>query len=83
MVDITYLFEEGAHVDFKIDGLVKLVMTLFSDMLLRAETIQKLHISKCDSVLFTYCSYSILFAQAPRHLDTQNYVSFGPGLYND
>ena len=42
MVDITYLFEEGALVDFEIDELVKLVTALFSDTPLRAETIQKL-----------------------------------------
>lgn len=42
MVDINYLFEEGALVDFEIDELVKLVTALFSDTPLRAETIQKL-----------------------------------------
>lgn len=42
MVDITYLFEERALVDFEIDELVKLVTALFSDTPLRAETIQKL-----------------------------------------
>lgn len=42
MADITYLFEEGALVDFEIDELVKLVTALFSDTPLRAETIQKL-----------------------------------------
>jgi len=42
MVDITYLFEEGALVDFEIDELIKLVTALFSDTPLRAETIQKL-----------------------------------------
>jgi len=42
MVDITYLFEEGALVDFEIGELVKLVTALFSDTPLRAETIQKL-----------------------------------------
>jgi len=42
MADITYLFDEGALVDFEIDELVKLVTALFSDTPLRAETIQKL-----------------------------------------
>jgi len=42
MADITYLFEEGALVDFEIDELVKLVTALFSDTPLRTETIQKL-----------------------------------------
>ena len=42
MADITYLFEEGALVDFEIDELVKLVTALFSDTPLRAETIQKI-----------------------------------------
>ena len=42
MADITYLFEEGALVDFEIDELVKLVTALFSDTPLRADTIQKL-----------------------------------------
>lgn len=42
MADITYLFEEGALVDFEIEELVKLVAALFSDTPLRAETIQKL-----------------------------------------
>ncbi|KAF9649243.1 hypothetical protein BDM02DRAFT_3166994 [Thelephora ganbajun] len=44
MADVTYLFEEGALVDFEIDELVKLVTALFSDTPLRAETIQKLQI---------------------------------------
>ena len=42
MADITYLFDEGALVDFETDELVKLVTALFSDTPLRAETIQKL-----------------------------------------
>lgn len=42
MADITYLFEEGALVDFEIDELIKLVTALFSDTPLRTETIQKL-----------------------------------------
>jgi len=42
MADITYLFEEGALVDFEIDELVKLVTALFSDTPRRTETIQKL-----------------------------------------
>lgn len=42
IADITYLFEEGALVDFEADELAKLVMALFSDTPLRAETIQKL-----------------------------------------
>lgn len=42
LADITYLFEEGALVDFQTEELVKLITALFSDTPLRAETIQKL-----------------------------------------
>ncbi|TFY64920.1 hypothetical protein EVJ58_g2304 [Rhodofomes roseus] len=41
MADISYLFEEGALVDFEIDELVKLVRALFADTPLRANTINK------------------------------------------
>ena len=41
MADITYLFEEGALVDFELDELVKLVRALFADTPLRANTINK------------------------------------------
>ncbi|KIY51849.1 hypothetical protein FISHEDRAFT_36158 [Fistulina hepatica ATCC 64428] len=40
MADITYLFEEGALVDFETDELVRLVRALFADTPLRANTIQ-------------------------------------------
>jgi centromere/kinetochore protein ZW10 len=42
MADISYLFEEGALVDFTIDELVRLVRALFADTPLRATTISKL-----------------------------------------
>ncbi|KAI0831808.1 hypothetical protein BC628DRAFT_1349864 [Trametes gibbosa] len=42
IADISYLFEEGALVDFEIDELVKLVRALFADTPLRANTINKL-----------------------------------------
>ncbi|KAI0079377.1 hypothetical protein K474DRAFT_1735495 [Panus rudis PR-1116 ss-1] len=42
IADISYLFEEGALVDFEIEELVKLVKALFADTPLRANTIQKL-----------------------------------------
>lgn len=42
IADISYLFEEGALVDFDIDELVNLVRSLFSDTPLRANTINKL-----------------------------------------
>ena len=42
MADISYLFEEGALVDFEIDELVKLVKALFADTPLRTNTINKL-----------------------------------------
>ncbi|KZT67377.1 hypothetical protein DAEQUDRAFT_713635 [Daedalea quercina L-15889] len=41
MADITYLFEEGALVDFEIDELVRLVRALFADTPLRANAINK------------------------------------------
>ena len=41
MADITYLFEEGALVDFELEELVKLVRALFADTPLRANTINK------------------------------------------
>ncbi|KAI9062498.1 hypothetical protein FKP32DRAFT_1666937 [Trametes sanguinea] len=42
IADISYLFEEGALVDFEIDELVKLVRALFADTPLRANTINRL-----------------------------------------
>ena len=42
MADISYLFQEGALVDFKVDELVKLVRALFADTPLRMNTINKL-----------------------------------------
>lgn len=42
MADITYLFEEGALVDFDVDELQKLVRALFADTALRATLITKL-----------------------------------------
>ncbi|KAF5373242.1 hypothetical protein D9615_007430 [Tricholomella constricta] len=42
MVDITYLFEEGALVDFEVDELIRLVRALFVDTPLRTNTIAKL-----------------------------------------
>jgi centromere/kinetochore protein ZW10 len=42
MADISYLFEEGALVDFEIDELVRVVKALFADTALRTNTINKL-----------------------------------------
>ncbi|KAJ6581607.1 hypothetical protein B0H19DRAFT_930561 [Mycena capillaripes] len=42
MVDISYLFDSGALVDFEIDELVRLVRALFADTALRTNTINKL-----------------------------------------
>ncbi|KJA28051.1 hypothetical protein HYPSUDRAFT_178205 [Hypholoma sublateritium FD-334 SS-4] len=42
LVDITYLFEQGALVDFQVDELVPLVRALFADTPLRANTISKI-----------------------------------------
>lgn len=42
LADTTYLFEQGALVDFHVDELVNLVRALFSDTLLRTNTINKL-----------------------------------------
>lgn len=42
MADITYLFEEGALVDFETDELVRLVKALFADNALRTTTINKI-----------------------------------------
>lgn len=42
IADISYLFEEGALVDFKIEELVNLVRALFADTPLRTNTINKL-----------------------------------------
>jgi centromere/kinetochore protein ZW10 len=42
MADLTYLFEEGALVDFEVDELVKLVRALFADTPLRTKTLEKI-----------------------------------------
>ena len=42
MADITYLFENGALIDFEIRELVKLVQGLFADTPLRSRTIEKI-----------------------------------------
>ncbi|PFH51800.1 hypothetical protein AMATHDRAFT_46783 [Amanita thiersii Skay4041] len=42
MADISYLFEEGALVDFSVDELVRLVRALFADTNLRTNTITKI-----------------------------------------
>lgn len=42
MADLTYLFEEGALVDFEVEELVKLVRGLFADTPLRMTTINKI-----------------------------------------
>ncbi|KXN87429.1 hypothetical protein AN958_08860 [Leucoagaricus sp. SymC.cos] len=42
MADISYLFEEGALVDFEIDELIRLVKALFADTPLRTSTTDKL-----------------------------------------
>ena len=42
MADLTYLFEQGALVDFEIRELVNLVRALFADTQLRTAAINKL-----------------------------------------
>ncbi|KAL5513152.1 YTM1_2 [Sanghuangporus vaninii] len=42
IADISYLFDEGALIDFSVDELVRLVRALFADTPLRANTIAKL-----------------------------------------
>jgi centromere/kinetochore protein ZW10 len=42
LADITYLFEQGALVDFEVDELVNLVRALFADTVLRTNTINKI-----------------------------------------
>ncbi|EIN09514.1 hypothetical protein PUNSTDRAFT_112977 [Punctularia strigosozonata HHB-11173 SS5] len=42
LADVTYLFDQGALVDFKVDELVKLVKALFADTPLRANTIHRI-----------------------------------------
>ena len=42
LADITYLFEQGALVDFEVDELVNLVRGLFADTALRTNTINKI-----------------------------------------
>ncbi|KAG2128568.1 hypothetical protein DEU56DRAFT_741952 [Suillus clintonianus] len=42
MADLTYLFEDGALVDFEVDELVKFVRALFADTPLRTKTLEKI-----------------------------------------
>jgi protein transport protein DSL1/ZW10 len=42
IADISYLFEEGALVDFEVEELVKLVRALFADTPLRTTTVNRL-----------------------------------------
>ena len=42
IADISYLFDEGALIDFEVEELVKLVRALFADTQLRTNTIAKL-----------------------------------------
>ncbi|KAF9073312.1 hypothetical protein BDP27DRAFT_1216330 [Rhodocollybia butyracea] len=42
LADITYLFEEGALVDFEVEELTRLVRALFADTSLRTNTINKI-----------------------------------------
>jgi centromere/kinetochore protein ZW10 len=42
MADITYLFQEGALVDFHVEELAKLVRALFADTPLRSSTINRI-----------------------------------------
>jgi len=42
MVDMTYLFETGALIDFEVDELIRLVRALFADGKLRTNLIYKL-----------------------------------------
>ncbi|KAG2146722.1 hypothetical protein DEU56DRAFT_786069 [Suillus clintonianus] len=42
MADLTYLFEDGALVDFEVDKLVKFVRALFADTPLRTKTLDKI-----------------------------------------
>lgn len=42
IADISYLFDEGALIDFEVDELVKLIKALFAETPLRANTIAKL-----------------------------------------
>jgi len=42
LADITYLFEQGALIDFQVEELVKLVRALFADSTLRTNTINKI-----------------------------------------
>jgi len=41
LVDISYLFDEGALMDFRVEELVQLVRALFSDTPMRANVIKK------------------------------------------
>lgn len=42
MNDISYLFDEGALIDFTVDELARLVRALFADTPLRTRTIEKI-----------------------------------------
>ncbi|KAL5536950.1 YTM1_1 [Sanghuangporus sanghuang] len=50
IADISYLFDEGALIDFSVDELVSLVRALFADTPLRANTIAKLQLGHPVSV---------------------------------
>lgn len=41
MADISYLFDNGALIDFSVDEIATLLRALFSDTALRASTIDK------------------------------------------
>lgn len=42
MADMSYLFDEGALIDFEVEELARLVRALFADTQLRSNTIAKL-----------------------------------------
>ena len=42
IADISYLFDEGALMDFEVEELISLVKALFADTQLRTNTIEKL-----------------------------------------
>lgn len=42
MADISYLFDEGALIDFELDELIRMMRALFAETPLRAKTIDKI-----------------------------------------
>ena len=58
----------------------------YEDVYLRSNTSNpgsdEFHISKVDTVLFTYLPYFILFCLIPCHLDAPKMSKSGLGLYN-